>query len=164
MKKYYLKKSARKYVVLFWLPVILILGLLLIPFAIAINDIANDSLGWFLAGIMGAMLFLNIPLTILNIFVTISDKGIRYKGYSQRTISTKWEDAKGFVKNSSFWIFKDQEGILFNTGEVEQWPKHMIFRSGRLPTVFIPLSWFSDNWQNSEITDQIKQYAPHLFQ
>ena len=28
---------------------------------------------------------------------------------------------------------------------------------------FIPLSIFINNWRNSELGQQIKQYAPHLF-
>jgi hypothetical protein len=162
MKKYYLKKSARKYVLLFWSPMILILGPLLIPFATAINHIANDNLGWFLAGIMAAMLFLNIPLTILNTFVTISDKGIRFKMYV-RTVITKWENVAGVVKVTTLGIFKNQEGLLFTYGEIDEKPRNLIFPPMRLPKTFIPLSWFDENWRDSEITQQIKQYAPHLF-
>ena len=33
-----------------------------------------------------------------------------------------------------------------------------------LKRVFIPLSCFADNWSESELGQQIKQYAPHLFE
>jgi hypothetical protein len=35
---------------------------------------------------------------------------------------------------------------------------------GFLFYVFIPLSPFDKNWRDSELGQQIKQYAPHLFE
>lgn len=161
-KKHYLKKSGRRYVFIFWSIMAAVMSLFLVPLAIAINNIGNNNLGWAIIGAMYFMLILNIPSTILNIFIVISDKGIRYKMYV-RTITTKWENAKGFVKDTNSWIFKNQEGLLFSTGEIEEKPKNLIFRPMQLPMAFIPLSWFSDDWQKSEIMNEIKQYAPNLF-
>jgi hypothetical protein len=97
--------------------------------------------------------------------VVVSEKGIEYSRPGL-ILEAKWE---GVSKVATYWHqgFR-QECLLIDNSQVriKKWSL------GSIPGPFefvprntiIPLSCFSDNWRDSELGQQIKQYAPHLFQ
>lgn len=121
------------------------------------------------------ILSINFVLSILIIFssiywikkenLSVSEEGIEYNG-PDIAFETKWE----YVENISVgWHFPFKvEGIVVDKSLIRV--KKMSFGlTKRYPTwgfsqiVFIPVSCFSNNWRDSELGQQIKQYAPHLF-
>ena len=98
--------------------------------------------------------------------ITISDQGINYEG-PDATFATQWD---GIERISSGWHFSSRtERIIVDKSliQVIKYPPRRIQRFpfwGVSQTVFIRLSYFADNWRDSELGQQIKQYAPHLFQ
>ena len=92
--------------------------------------------------------------------ITLSSDGIYYRSFGYNAFIA-WENTKNIGTYSrAFWHFA---GIYFDkaAGELEVWFPGAYF--GR-SEVFIPLSLFSENWRDSELGQQIKQYAPHLFE
>jgi hypothetical protein len=98
--------------------------------------------------------------------IVISSEGIEYDG-PDVAFGTKW---KNIEKISSGWYFPIKpEGLIVDKssirttkmaiGTVKRFPLWIFSRK-----VFIPLSCFSNNWRDSELGQQIKQYAPHLFE
>ncbi|HQU37108.1 MAG TPA: hypothetical protein PLR65_11040 [Anaerolineales bacterium] len=95
--------------------------------------------------------------------LTLSDEGIEYHRLGL-TFNTKWENVR--VLRTRWFSPFEQEGIFLaadqfritewwiNSNELGVWGQK----------AFIPLSKFSDNWRNTELGIQIKQYAPHLFE
>ncbi len=96
--------------------------------------------------------------------VTLSDSGIEYHRIGL-TFHTKWENLRDI--NTHWFSFFEQEGISLDPDLIritEWWQGSYKTYGGWSQKVFIPLSKFSDNWRDSELGQQIKQYAPHLFE
>jgi len=76
-------------------------------------------------------------------------------------VEINWHKIKriGIYKNF-FWRY---EGLYLgkSDGNVTVWFPGARFANSE---VFIPLSIFAENWRDSELGQQIKQRAPHLFQ
>jgi hypothetical protein len=115
-----------------------------------------------------AMGVISILLTIYKNFqehIVVSEKGIEYSRPGL-ILGAKWE---GISKVATYWQqgFR-QECLLIDNSQVriKKWSLGSI--SGPFEffprNTIIPLSCFSENWRDSELGQQIKQYAPHLFQ
>jgi hypothetical protein len=98
--------------------------------------------------------------------IDISEEGIEYEG-PDVAFRTKWENIE---KISSGWYFPIKtEGMVVDKSQIRA-TKMAIGTIKRFPLwvfsqdAFIPLSCFSENWRDSEIGQQIKQHAPHLFE
>jgi len=98
--------------------------------------------------------------------IAISREGIEYEG-PDVAFGIKWENIE---KVSTGWYFPVKpEGLVVDKSSIRV-TKMTIGTVKRFPLwassqeVFIPLSCFSDNWRDSELGQQIKQYAPHLFE
>jgi len=118
----------------------------------------------FLASMLGmadvARTFHNVPTPR----IVISKNGIAWHslGFS---LSARWEDMEKI--SHRFYGFSIQEGLAITKLMIR------IHKTGvgylptpwQIPPVrpFIPLSCFVNNWRDSELGRQIKQYAPHLF-
>lgn len=102
-----------------------------------------------------------------NEHIVVSENGIEY--YTPWLIvETKWTSVE---KVSFFWHngFR-YECLLVDNSQtrIRKWA----FPERYPPTPFIgmcnktifPISCFADNWRDSELGQQIKQYAPHLFE
>ena len=109
------------------------------------------------------ILFIIILLAVIvfPISITISTKGIEYS-QPFRTFNIDWE---GFDKIGKHWFV---EGLIIRFGYMvplkNSFPANVKTYGGTPPFDFIPLSSFSNNWRDSELGQQIKQYAPHLFE
>ena len=157
MKTYYLTSFWKFYSclsgsILFWF----ILGALIFP--------GNHFEFLFLASMLGladtTRAFSNVPVS----HIVVSKNGVVWNSFGF-TLSTEWK----YIEKISYrtYGFSIQEGLSI-TKPVIQINNVGI---GYLPTPwhmppvkpFIPLSCFVDNWRDSELGGQIKQYAPHLF-
>jgi len=90
--------------------------------------------------------------------VTILSGGIEYKTFGY-TIFVEWSN----ISNIGSYQMKlhKLDGIFANEegNKLKVW-----FPSGIKMKTFIPLSMFDKNWRESELGQQIKKYAPHLFE
>jgi hypothetical protein len=116
-------------------------------------------------GLLGAY---NIIQKIRNEHIVVSEKGIEY--FAPGVIfETAW---KNIERISKYWHngFR-QDCFLIDSSQIRM-KKWSFFLGRNLPMPFgftlqktlIPLSGFSENWSDSELGQQIKQYAPHLFE
>ena len=110
--------------------------------------------------IIFAMFFKNI----ISEKIVISDKGIEYHRLGL-TFNTRWEYVRE-IDTKWFPPFQ-QEGILLDSDQIritEWWTGNYKPYGGLSGKSFIPLSKFSENWRDSELGQQIRQHAPHLFE
>ncbi len=98
--------------------------------------------------------------------IVVNDQGIEYNT-NRVVFKAIWKDLE---KLSSGWHEQiKQEGIIVDklklktTNSFQQLPTKEYFLS-KTTKAFIPLSCFADKWRDSELGQQIKQYAPHLFE
>jgi len=156
MKRYYLTNRFKLIVACIWSsPLIFITPMFLI--------FNRDDL-WLL-------LFYGVAQTLGSMYmvysnkITLSDTGIEYSN-GLNSVSTEWEAAESI---SLGWYLTKQETIIINEPVIKR--KTVSISSlltgsiskNRIPKSFIPLECFADNWRDSELGQQIKQYAPHLF-
>ncbi|MBC7876663.1 MAG: hypothetical protein H7Y59_05770 [Anaerolineales bacterium] len=84
-------------------------------------------------------------------------------------LEVKWKDID---KISHCWRFLiRQECLSVDQGQVKIKEWHAFSANtyshpleNYLQNIAIPLNSFSENWRDSELGQQIKQYAPHLFE
>lgn len=103
---------------------------------------------------------------IQNENLILAEKEIHYEG-PDVAFRITWKDLE---KISLGWYFFTRvEGIIVDKSLV-RFEKMSFGMIKRFPLItgsqkiFIPLSCFSENWRNSELGQQIKKYAPHLFE
>jgi hypothetical protein len=89
--------------------------------------------------------------------ISVDENGIKYTCVNYK-VAAKWVDLKriGDFRTSRIHSI---EGIYLTDHEhiVPAWTDFV-------DKNFIPVSLFDDNWRTSDLGQQIKQYAPHLFQ
>jgi hypothetical protein len=96
--------------------------------------------------------------------IELSVNGIEYHRFGL-TFNVKWENIEEI--NTYWQIPFRQEGLYIDPDliRITQWSLGSYkAHSGWSRKSFIPLSIFSENWRDSELGQQIKQYAPHLFE
>ena len=121
----------------------------------------------YLSG-LGLLGIYNIIQKIRNEHIVVSEKGIEYHAPGV-IFETAWKNIEIISK---YWHngFR-QDCLLVDSSQVRM-KKWSFFLGRNLPMPFgftlqktlIPLSGFSENWRDSELGQQIKQYAPHLFE
>jgi hypothetical protein len=108
----------------------------------------------FIGGLFSGSFCMAISIIgiVLNQKIVVSRKGIEYHvGWSR--VEASWKDIE---KIALRWdLLPRTEGLL-----IPKTDKSPLF----LSKLFIPLSLFADNWRDSELGGQIKQYVPHLFE
>jgi hypothetical protein len=82
--------------------------------------------------------------------ITVSSNGIFYYRRPFLKIQVGWD---GFQKIGTF-LFR--EGLFIKES-------YLIANGKSLFITFVPLSIFAKNWRDSDLGQQIRQYAPHLF-
>ena len=98
--------------------------------------------------------------------ISVSDMGIMYDTPGM-ILEIKWENVKKISRCWRFMIRQDCLVVDQSNINIKNWAIY----ANSYPSVLenypqniaIPLSCFSNNWRVSEIGQQIKQYAPHLF-
>lgn len=128
----------------------------MLPFAVliyaAVTHHLNDTP--FVGGLFGGSFCVAISMIsmVLNQKIVVTRYGIEYHvGWSR--IETKWKDIERIVFR---WdLFPKTEGLLIPRTES---------LSSSLSELFIPLSLFAENWRESELGEEIKKNAPHLFE
>jgi len=113
-------------------------------------------------GIYGAFILVASFKNMVSEKIGISDKGIEYHRLGL-TFSTKWENVR---KLDTQWFPPfEQEGISLDPDQIritEWWSGTYTTCGGWSRKSFISFSKFSANWRDSELGQQIKEYAPHL--
>ncbi len=121
----------------------------------------------YLSG-LGLLGIYNIVQKIRTEHIIVSEKGIEY--YAPGVVfEAGW---KSIEKVSRYWHNGFRQDCLVVDNSQVRMKKWSFFLGRNLPMPFgfalqktlIPLSGFSDNWRDSELGRQIKQYAPHLFE
>ncbi len=89
--------------------------------------------------------------------MTLSADGIQYHAFG-RSLFIRWENLKRLGKTGR----DHTEGVFasYQPTDAKVWLPGMPFGE----EAFIPLSIFAENWRDSELGQQIKQSAPHLFE
>lgn len=82
--------------------------------------------------------------------ITISPDGIFYYIRPFQKVQVGWD---GFQKIGNFFF---REGLFIKD-------PYLIANGKSFFITFIPLSIFAKNWRDSDLGQQIRQYAPHLF-
>ena len=103
-----------------------------------------------------------------NEHIVLIEKGIEYNAPGV-IFETDWESIE---QVSNHWRHGYVHECLVVDNSRIRIRKWTFFLGGRnIPTplfsfekTIIPLSCFADNWRDSELGQQIKQYAPHLFE
>ena len=96
--------------------------------------------------------------SILKAQIRFSSETVDYKTFLI-VFSTKWSDiSKLEVKKNRF----NQEGIYIKSQAAKGWP--VIGKHPDGLDVFIPVFMFVKSWRDSDLGQQIKQHAPHLFE
>ena len=97
--------------------------------------------------------------------IVVSKNGVAWHSLGF-TLSTKWEDIEKISRR--FYGFSVHEGLAITklSLRINKTGVGYLPTPWQIPPVkpFIPLSCFVDNWRDSELGGQIKQYAPHLFE
>ena len=115
-------------------------------------------------GIYGSFILLTSFKNIVSEKIVISDKGIEYHRLGL-TFNIKWENIEEI--NTHWSVPFKQEGLYIDPDLIritEWWSGSYKAYGGWGRKAFIPLSKFSEDWRNSQLGQQIKQYAPHLFE
>lgn len=104
---------------------------------------------------------------IRNEHLLVSESGIEYHS-PWMIIETKWEDIEAISQHWYHGLLNDCLVVNNSKARIKKWkfpvrypPSPFGFSSQK--TIF-PLSSFADNWRDSDLGQQIKQYAPHLFE
>ena len=106
------------------------------------------------AGLFGGSFCMTTSMigVVLNQKLVVARKGIEYHVGLSR-IEASWKDIERIV--SRWDLFPQTEGLI-------------VPKTGDLPLLlsklFIPLSLFAENWRESELGQEIKKHAPHLFE
>ncbi|HRQ32022.1 MAG TPA: hypothetical protein PLM89_02830 [Anaerolineales bacterium] len=162
-KEYPLTASTRRKI-LFW--AFLIIGLreifnTLIP-ALEIPEYAYYALRQISFFILVIALYSIIHAYTEKLFLSPSGITLQHIGLQ---ISVKWNDIDRIGSVSNFpWksceaLFTQKEKASLINGKGKQVHHPPLFND-----VSIKLSRYSENWRDSELGQQIKHYAPHLFE
>lgn len=111
--------------------------------------------GFFIIGVI---------LAIVDIYeqrIVINQQGIMYYGVGF-AIEVEW---KNFMKIDADFLL-GEEGLFVSRSHVIAKFQYFNLKpyKGFREKFFVPLSRFQKNWRDSELGQQIKQYAPHLFE
>jgi hypothetical protein len=90
--------------------------------------------------------------------MTLSTNGIQYHTFG-RSIFVRWANLERIGATSRA---KNIEGVFApcQPDDTRVWLPGIPLGK----EIFIPLAIFADNWRDSNLGQQIKQYAPHLFE
>jgi len=91
--------------------------------------------------------------------ISISANGIEYNRPGI-IFEVNWKNIERY--GDQLTVAGNQEGLFVDKSNIKIKHWYVLEMLNR-QKVFIPLSCFSENWHNSELGKQIKQYAPHLF-
>jgi hypothetical protein len=163
MKKYELTAKYKTFYIL----ISLIAFVPLAIFAYLFRNILCFNLVLYLFILLGIV---RLAYWIQNESIVISENGIIYKT-SGITIETSWNAIEEIKKTFIFVFFTRQECLIVDQSKIRIVSTSVLgiylspIPAGlNLQKAIIPLSHFSDNWRDSDLGQQIKQLAPHLFE
>jgi hypothetical protein len=162
MKKYFLTNRFKLFLASIWLGPLLTLIPLFAYMFLLINEMA---IFYLTMGVVGISDLLHALFMIYSEKLIVSENGVRYNS-AYFSIDAKWADVVSISKRN-WWFFK-LDSLIVEEPEI----KMKSLSSSLLVSLLrartskrsIPLGCFSDNWSDSELGQQLKQYAPYLFQ
>jgi hypothetical protein len=111
--------------------------------------------------VMGVVVLIATVYALKSERIIVTPKGIEYHVPLTFAIEASWGEMEEIRR---YWLreglFVDRNSINIKYANRNTYATFMGFGQ----SAFIPLSSFSENWRDSELGQQIKQYAPHLFQ
>jgi len=97
--------------------------------------------------------------------IYISANTIEYRRLGS-TFEVRWENIKEI--SQGWYLYKQDcfviDKSLIRIKEMSFWGYPILYKLFDFQNVIIPLSCFDTNWRDSGLGQQIKQYAPHLFE
>lgn len=110
---------------------------------------------------------INIPITIRGgnkEYLITNDNTIEYHRLGA-SFEVNWNDIEKISYRS--YLYTRQECLVTDQSKLKIksmsfWGSWYELNSGN--NTSIPISCFAENWRDSELGQQIKQYAPHLFE
>jgi hypothetical protein len=162
MKKYYLKKRFLLFFAgMLALPLIFIIALAIYTY---LSEPDSSWIG-FLA-FLGILEIFSALLIISSVNLIISESGIVYNLLFRLSIKANWTQFEGISSIRS--RFGEQEYLIGNTSDFKLPTLILPSMTGKVRTIsrkfIVPIEWFAENWREAELGQQIKQYAPDLFQ
>ena len=93
--------------------------------------------------------------------IVVSGTGVEYYGIGF-ALEANWKNVK---KAGYDWISGD-EGLYIDKSLIVAKTRYFNLKpyKGFRDTFVIPTSGFAENWRDAQLGQQIKQYAPHLFE
>jgi hypothetical protein len=116
---------------------------------------------YYCIGVFAVVILLIAVSNIRSERIILSDKVIQYRRLGL-AFNAKWEDIEGVGKN--FLIPVIYEGLLIDPERIRMSEWWLGSYANWIRKAFIPLSCFANNWRDSDLGQQIKQHAPHLFE
>lgn len=152
MKTYYLT-TQWKIIIFSWS--VIYTGLVFGLFAYFLRFFLVLYLFFVVISLVSTMYYLNTAKII------VTENGIEYHAPLVFAIEVVW----GTIEEIKYYWFR--EGLFVERTSINvKYANRNTYATfmGYGRSAFIPLSSFSDNWRDSELGQQIKQYAPHLFE
>lgn len=112
----------------------------------------------FVTFILVALFLAILIIMLFGESVVVSDDGIQYK-YFIIGEKISWN---GFSRIGRYF-FREGLFIRYSHPTILSFPLGLKIYGGFPFFKFVPLSSFNKNWRDSELGQQIKQHAPHLF-
>jgi hypothetical protein len=147
MKRYFLTTQYKSIVAGIWLIPLLSMNMIFVYLA-----------AWYLFLLIAITIIIGTILFVRSIYLDVSENGIEC--HSPFSLKSKWEnlEAISFSKYGKW-----QEGLIIRQPLVLYRGSYQ--RILKNPDkIFVPLSVFAENWRGSDLGQQIRQYAPHLFE
>lgn len=147
--------------------IILSVSILLMVFISTIISVLQKDINKFQLFCLLPWLILLTPLSIADDRfrinhekILLSPNGIDYRAFAYE-VSAEWNELKMIEKDPALlsnleWIITDSKKIKNKLllWQLLRWERRN----------YIPVYLFAENWRDSELGQQIKQYAPHLFE
>jgi hypothetical protein len=110
--------------------------------------------------ILGVVSLVSTVYYLCSTKIIVTDKGIEYHIPLVFVIEIAW----GEIDEIGYHWFREGMFIERNSINIKHANRNTYATfMGYGQSAFIPLSSFSNNWRDSKLGQQIKQYAPHLF-
>ena len=104
--------------------------------------------------------------TLNEEYIVVGEKAIEHHRRGS-TFEIKWSDVENI--SPRWFVLGKQDSLIVDKSKVKiqdmstfgAWHVINILKPQE---AFVPLSCFSENWRDSDLGQQIKQHAPHLFE
>ena len=147
---------------------------------IGLSLLAGGFLFIIAIAVADAFLFFSIYLVLLGVgliwflsrdvqheYLVVSEHICSYHRFGA-VFEVKWKNVKKPEYRWHLDMLSRQECLIIDKQNIKIkkmafWGRWYTRRAFNLQETFIPVACFADNWRDSKLGQQIKEYAPHLF-